>query len=661
MMALDPTRQPFEESDLPPNRLPALNARASSSSSSAICLPPAALGSGSAPPTRGIADRTAMLSPLLLPSPPGTDPPRRLRRKKKGASTACLPPAAPDSPFPFPPSMEEAKRVLQCSDPRGSAGDDGRERPEEFPPAPTRDELCAESPLFVTPGSRMLEDIDRADDECAHINDRFGALGAASTDLDGVPEMLSQDEEPEQHSLARFVSGESVMTEVPEERQRPAPWPPPFETAQRDAPGARGRSPSRGGEGESFAANSDGITSSFLQGFLGSGTLPGARGGPKRTPASIAAAAYPAENLGLGGAPGRESSESLQGCFEPLLFLKARPDCDYWDRNSQSDMISARSRLADSVDGFPRRAQISIGSGTGKLDSDETMWSIERDDVIRGDKFSWVRGELLGRGSLGSVWKALDRCTGQLMAVKEVLIDTRDSADDKFRNALQHEIEMYQGLDHPHIVRYLGNDYLRGRLYIYLEYMSGGSIAQVLSQFGPLEEPLIARYTRDLLEGLEYLHSQTPVVLHRDIKGANILVGLDREVKLSDFGCSKRTEGTMVHTLRGSVPWMAPEVMRQSGYGRKADIWSLGCVIIEMATAAQPWGSFDNHLAAMVRIAMSDETPEIPKHLSPLCQEVISRCTRRSPQERPCAWQLLAHDFVAGALAHTAVDDSWGN
>ncbi|CAK0856812.1 unnamed protein product [Prorocentrum cordatum] len=167
--------------------------------------------------------------------------------------------------------------------------------------------------------------------------------------------------------------------------------------------------------------------------------------------------------------------------------------------------------------------------------------------------------------------------------------------------------------------------------------MPGGSIAQVLSHFGRLEESLVARYSRDLFSGLDYLHTRDPPVLHRDIKGANILVGLDSTVKLSDFGCSKRSEGTAVHTLKGSVPWMAPEVMRQSGYGRKADIWSLGCVIIEMSTAEPPWGTFDNCLAAMVRIAMSDETPPVPAHLSEACRDLVRLCTRRDPEQRPTA------------------------
>jgi serine/threonine protein kinase len=250
--------------------------------------------------------------------------------------------------------------------------------------------------------------------------------------------------------------------------------------------------------------------------------------------------------------------------------------------------------------------------------------------------------------------------TGQLMAVKEVMLDSQDDKDDKFRKSLQNEIDLLKDIKHPRIVQYLGHDYLEGRLYIYLEYMPGNSISQVLSQFGALDEPLCARYTHHLLEGLEYLHTRDPPVLHRDVKGANILVGLDRTVKLSDFGCSKRSFGTAIHTLRGSIPWMAPEVMTQTvGYGRKADIWSLGCVLIEMTTAETPWGTFDNHLAAMVRIAMSEETPPVPQNLSTACREFMIACTRRAPQERPDAADLLKHEFVAGH-SPSSIDESWG-
>jgi len=349
----------------------------------------------------------------------------------------------------------------------------------------------------------------------------------------------------------------------------------------------------------------------------------------------------------------------------PGGLLRASTDCDYWDDSSQLGDLSNGSRIG-SLHG-QLGSQGARGSRSNLLlesaDSFNSSLAMSSQDlgagVVRGSNFCWVRGELIGKGSLGSVWKVLNRKTGQLMAAKEVLLDAKDKSDDKFRAALQNEIDLYKDLQHPHIVSYFGNDYVSGKLYIFLEYMPGGSIAQVLSQFGPLDEALSARYMRNLLEGLEYLHSRDPPVLHRDIKGANILVGLDRVVKLSDFGCSKRSAGTMVQTLRGSVPWMAPEVMRQAEYGRKADVWSLGCVLIEMSTAAVPWGHFDNCLAAMIRIAMSDETPPVPGHLSEVCRDLIAICTRRAPEERPSASQLLRHEFVAGDLHPSAIDESW--
>lgn len=320
------------------------------------------------------------------------------------------------------------------------------------------------------------------------------------------------------------------------------------------------------------------------------------------------------------------------------------------------DDASTNSDMLDSVDGLMHPRAPMNHSFSYDSNIDDSVDSMPT-GVVKGGTFTWVRGETLGCGMLGTVCKAMDQNTGQMMAVKEVLFDSQDQADDKFRAALQNEISLYKDLKHPQIVSYLGDDYIDGRLYIYLEYMAGGSISQMLSQFGAFDESLIVRYMRNLVEGLEYLHTRGPPILHRDIKGANILVGLDGTAKLSDFGCSKRSHHTAVHTLRGSVPWMAPEVMKEQGYGRKADIWSLGCVLIEMATAASPWGHFDNCIAAMVRIAMTQETPPIPGHLSNKCRSLTEACTRRNPKERPNATELLCHDLLSGA--HSSPDEDW--
>eukprot|EP00928_Gymnodinium_smaydae_P043517 TRINITY_DN29138_c0_g1_i1.p2 TRINITY_DN29138_c0_g1~~TRINITY_DN29138_c0_g1_i1.p2 ORF type:complete len:516 (-),score=119.48 TRINITY_DN29138_c0_g1_i1:1974-3521(-) len=265
--------------------------------------------------------------------------------------------------------------------------------------------------------------------------------------------------------------------------------------------------------------------------------------------------------------------------------------------------------------------------------------------ATRGQCLTWVRGDLLGSGSLGSVFGALDQSSGRLIAVKEVTIDAMNAQDVRLRGALEQEVEILRALRHPQIVSYLGHDTIDGNFYIYLEYMPGGSLANVLAQFGPLDESLMRVYTRELLEGLDYLHGRRPPVIHRDIKSANVLVGLDCKVKLSDFGCSKRA-GDLAHTMRGSVPWMAPEVIAQTGHGVSADIWSFGCLMIEMATARPPWGKLDNLLAACRRIAMSDDTPPLPETLSASCKDFLEMCLRRDPILRPSTEELLQHELV---------------
>merc|ERR1711879_1100658 len=99
--------------------------------------------------------------------------------------------------------------------------------------------------------------------------------------------------------------------------------------------------------------------------------------------------------------------------------------------------------------------------------------------------------------------------------------------------------------------------------------------------------------------------------------------------KLSDFGCSKRELDTLSRTMKGSIPWMAPEVIKNMGYGRMADIWSFGCVVIEMATGGRPWGKLDNPMAAMYKIGMSQETPPVPANITRECQEFIGACVKR--------------------------------
>lgn len=182
-------------------------------------------------------------------------------------------------------------------------------------------------------------------------------------------------------------------------------------------------------------------------------------------------------------------------------------------------------------------------------------------------------------------------------------------------------------------------------------------MASVLKEFGPLGLTPLRSATRDCIQGLDYLHTRSPLVLHRDIKCANLLVEARFRVKLADFGCSKQDADTRTFTTVGSVPWMAPEVIsNQNGYGRKADIWSLGCTVLEMATAQKPWGDgmFDNVVAAFRLIGMTDALPSIPETVPTEVRDFISACVVRPPGLRPTTAELLHHEFVASPRVDVA-------
>ena len=159
-------------------------------------------------------------------------------------------------------------------------------------------------------------------------------------------------------------------------------------------------------------------------------------------------------------------------------------------------------------------------------------------------------------------------------------------------------------------------------------------------------------YAKQIISGLSYLHENK--VLHKDIKGANILVNKDGMIKLSDFGCSVEIERTLStqtghgdHSLQGSIPWIAPEVVTRGEYGRRSDIWSLGCTILEMASGKCPWSQYnlENPFLLIRKIGETDDLPEIPDHLSTELKNLIMKCLNRDSKQRPYAPELLEHKF----------------
>ncbi|KAK1601866.1 hypothetical protein QYE76_008382 [Lolium multiflorum] len=257
----------------------------------------------------------------------------------------------------------------------------------------------------------------------------------------------------------------------------------------------------------------------------------------------------------------------------------------------------------------------------------------------------WKKGKLLGSGTFGQVYLGFNREGGQFCAIKEVQVILDDSNSKERLRQLNQEVDLLSQLSHQNIVQYYGSKLTDEALSIYLEYVSGGSIHKLLRDYGPFREPVIRNYTRQILSGLAYLHGRNTV--HRDIKGANILVGPTGDVKLADFGVAKHiTSFAEIRSFRGSPYWMAPEVvMNNKGYSLAVDIWSLGCTIIEMATGRHPWHPYED-VPALFKIANSKDAPEIPLSISKEGNDFLNLCLMRDPAQRPSATQLLGHPFV---------------
>ncbi|MFH4977894.1 hypothetical protein AB6A40_004603 [Gnathostoma spinigerum] len=281
----------------------------------------------------------------------------------------------------------------------------------------------------------------------------------------------------------------------------------------------------------------------------------------------------------------------------------------------------------------------SASSGIALLDNDGDEG---RFDSAPKPPSNWKLGKRIGSGAFGEVFICYDVDTGRQIAMKRLIFVRDDSHLKKQAIQLENEINLLSTIHHKRIVQYLGAQRTEQSISIFMEYMAGGSVKELIIELGALSSAVARKYISQVIEGLAYLHRND--MIHRDIKPANILRDTDGNVKIGDFGSAKRLQticSQQSASFVGTPNYMAPEVVvGRTSYGRKADMWSVGCSLLEMLTGKPPWYGMEP-ITVIFSIAYQNPTYELPKDVDPYLVNLLEALLERDPSKRPSSTELF--------------------
>ncbi|KAG0328480.1 hypothetical protein BGZ99_005175 [Dissophora globulifera] len=256
----------------------------------------------------------------------------------------------------------------------------------------------------------------------------------------------------------------------------------------------------------------------------------------------------------------------------------------------------------------------------------------------------FTRQELVGRGAYGAVYKGLENATQQVVAIKVLNLDTEEEDVSDIQREIA-TLSQLRNCDSQNITRYHGS-FLNGtKLWIVMDYAAGGSIRSLLQALNRIDEKCIAVIAREVLQALSYLHKHR--IIHRDIKAANILLTDEGRVQLCDFGVAGQVTMNSLkrNSFVGTPYWMAPEVIKEGQtYDFKADIWSFGITIYEIATGNPPFADQDPMRA--ISLIPKSRPAQLEGEWSPAMKEFVGLCLHEEPNERPSAEDLLKTKWI---------------
>lgn len=264
---------------------------------------------------------------------------------------------------------------------------------------------------------------------------------------------------------------------------------------------------------------------------------------------------------------------------------------------------------------------------------------------LNNKKKQWVLddfelGAELGKGKFGHVYLAREKASSFIVALKIIYKEELELA--RVEKQLRREIEIQSHLRHPNILRLYGYFYDEKRVYLILEYAPQGELYKILRQQTKLEEHLASKYIRQMALALQYLHRKH--VIHRDIKPENILLGLNGEAKIADFGWSVHAPGIRRMTLCGTLDYLPPEMIEGKEHDRLVDLWSLGVLCYEFLTGNPPFEESSGYRATYRRIAKVDL--HFPTGMPEDAMDLISKLLQHDPERRLSLENVLRHPWI---------------